>query len=151
MNDIVTNAFGAMLVCFIGISIYLFLAFAISITFDIYYRIKERINKNMYDDLLEIINHFGVENQQRKLQEEIFELNEAITQYETLKDYIGHYQDMKDHILEELADCEILLSQLKINYGYDFNEFNNLKRKKVNRTLKRMKEGYYAKPKTNEE
>lgn len=41
MNDIVTNAFGAMLVCFIGISIYLFLVFAISITFDIYYRIKK--------------------------------------------------------------------------------------------------------------
>lgn len=105
----------------------------------------------MYDDLLEIINHFGVENQQRKLQEEIFELNEAITQYEILNDYIGHYQDMKDHILEELVDCEILLSQLKINYGYDNDEFNNLKRKKVNRTLKRMKEGYYAKSKTNEE
>lgn len=105
----------------------------------------------MYDDLLEIISTFGIKNQQKKLTEEIHELNEAITEYETLKDYIGHYQDKKEHILEELADCEILLSQLKINYGYDYEEFNNLKRKKVNRTLKRMKEGYYAKPKTNEE
>ena len=36
----------------------------------------------MEKELLEIIEHFGVENQQRKLQEEVFELQEIITKTE---------------------------------------------------------------------
>ena len=39
----------------------------------------------MEKDLLKIIEHFGVNNQQRKLQEEVFELQEIILDYEFSK------------------------------------------------------------------
>ena len=39
----------------------------------------------MEKDLLKIIEHFGINNQQRKLQEEVFELQEAITTHELKK------------------------------------------------------------------
>ena len=32
----------------------------------------------MKEDLLQIIEHFGIDNQQRKLQEEVFELQKEI-------------------------------------------------------------------------
>ena len=38
----------------------------------------------MKNDLLKIISHYGVNAQQRQLAEEVFELQEAITQYETI-------------------------------------------------------------------
>jgi NTP pyrophosphatase (non-canonical NTP hydrolase) len=90
----------------------------------------------MENDYLKIINHFGVNNQQRKLQEEVFELQEAITKYEA---GIGD----KEAIKEELADVLLILKQLK--WFYQLSPLNVLlmARKKRKRTLKRMKEGYY--------
>lgn len=103
----------------------------------------------MYDKLLEIIKHFGIKNQQKKLTEEIHELNEAITTYEVLDDYIGSYADEKHHIAEELADCYVLLNQIKTYYDISSSQIGDIMDEKTERTLERIKEGYYDKKEEN--
>lgn len=61
----------------------------------------------MNTKLLQIISYFGVNNQQRKIQEELFELQESIIELETSK--IRDYEEKLKHVIEELADVEVLL------------------------------------------
>lgn len=102
----------------------------------------------MKEDLLKIINEFGVNNQQRKLQEEIFELQEAITCYE-LNNSVSYNIPLcelaygMDSIVEEMADVMVLLNQFIAYYEIPHKELRNMCKKKINRTLKRIKEGYY--------
>ena len=102
----------------------------------------------MKEDLLKIIEHFGINNQQRKLEEEIFELEEAITinqlketvEYEIpLTEIVG----TREHIAEEIADVMLLLEQFKTYYGITSEEITNIFWSKVDRTLKRIESGYY--------
>ena len=95
------------------------------------------------DLCLKIINHYGVNNQQRKLAEEVFELQEAIINYELkasveyeipLTEIIGS----KEHIIEELADCMVLLSQFKEYYGISEKELQEVDKYKIERQLERM-------------
>lgn len=81
----------------------------------------------MKQDLLEIINHYGVLNQLEYYQTEVWELNEAIIRYDianadnTLeKYYIDESNKMKKHIAEELADNFVMLYQFKEYYKLDF-------------------------------
>lgn len=86
----------------------------------------------MKDKLLKIINHYGVNHQLRKFQEEVFELNEAIINYEST------HHIKKDHIIEELADCCVMLFQFVEYYKIDYDDINKIAEQKVNRQLKRM-------------
>lgn len=100
----------------------------------------------MEKDLLKIIEHFGVENQQRKLQEEVFELNEAITKREAVAVYENEYLKSHDkHIEEEIADIEVILLQIKEYYHIDGNEILKTMENKIKRTLERIESGYYDK------
>ena len=54
---------------------------------------------------IEIINHYGYKHQIKKLAEEQFELIEAL------------FEEDKDHITEEIADCLVLINQFKAYYG----------------------------------
>lgn len=88
---------------------------------------------------LEIINHYGPKHQQRKLAEENFELQEAITLVEEREqDYICDVHE--DMLLDEIADNLILISQFVQYYGLDTNKINKRIDKKLDRQLKRMKE-----------
>lgn len=102
----------------------------------------------MEKDLLKIIEHFGINNQQRKLQEEVFELNEAITQ----KEYPALAKNKKpneleifekERITEEIADIEVILLQIKELYHIDGNEILKTMKNKIKRTLDRIESGYY--------
>ena len=93
----------------------------------------------MKEDLLKIIEHFGVNNQQRKLHEELFELNEAITIYEQ-----GNNQSCDD-IVEEIADICVILSQFMEIYNITQDEISERMTNKINRTLERIESGYYEK------
>ena len=102
----------------------------------------------MEDYFLKIIEHFGVNNQQRKLQEEIFELQEAITIHELKKtveyeiplfEIVGTRED----IIEEMADVFILLGQFKSYFDVSDEELEKTILKKINRTLDRIDSGYY--------
>ena len=91
----------------------------------------------MKEDLLKIIEHFGINNQQRKLQEELFELNEAITIYEQ-----GNNQSYDD-IAEEIADVCVILRQFMEIYNITQDEISERMANKINRTLERIESGYY--------
>lgn len=104
----------------------------------------------MEKDLLKIIEHFDINNQQRKLQEEVFELNEAITTHELKKSVeyeipLTEIIGTKEHITEELADVEVILLQIKEFYRIDSNEILKIMKNKINRTLERIESGYYEK------
>ena len=88
----------------------------------------------MKTKLLQIINHYGIKNQQRKLAEEVFELQEAITQYESTN------LNDKEHIAEELTDVIVLVSQIKEYYGISDAQLGKIMDFKVYRTLERIKD-----------
>lgn len=100
----------------------------------------------MKEDLLKIIEHFGINNQQRKLQEEVFELQEAILKYENAKVIFGKNSTLgAEHIIEEISDCLILLDQFKLYYGIKTSEITYICESKIKRTLERIESGYYEK------
>ena len=53
---------------------------------------------------IEIINHYGLKNQIKKFNEESYELIEAL------------FEEDKEHITEEIADCLVLINQFKAYY-----------------------------------
>lgn len=97
----------------------------------------------MEDKLLKIINHYGVNHQQRKLQEEVFELNEAIINAENNR-LVGISRNPSElaikHIAEEIADVEVMLLQFKEYYHIDGNDILKIMNEKIDRQLKRMEE-----------
>ena len=98
----------------------------------------------MEEKLLEIINHYGIRNQQRKLNEEVFELIEAINVYEEQKIVCElcckrlHTDKEKEHIIEELADVMVMLEQFKLYYGISSEEITKIFWSKVDRQLGRI-------------
>ena len=92
----------------------------------------------MNENLITIINHFGINNQQRKLQEEVFELQEAITLFES-----GN-GDIKN-IIEELGDTIFILRQLQSYYEITAEELHEVIEYKRKRTIDRIESGYYKK------
>ena len=94
----------------------------------------------MKDKLKQIIETFGITNQLKKLNEECYELIEAIRDYEdtgTIK--LGYREDF----IEELADVLNLLNQFKVYYNVNDNELIEAIEYKVDRTIERIESGYY--------
>lgn len=93
------------------------------------------------EKLLKIINHYGVNHQQRKLQEEVFELNEAIINTENNR-LIGISRNPSElvikHIAEEIADVEVMLLQFKEYYHIDGNDILKIMNEKIDRQLNRI-------------
>lgn len=89
----------------------------------------------MKDDLLKIINHYGVMNQLKYFQSEVFELNEAI--------FIALSDDTisldVEHITEEIADVQVMLNQFKYYYGITDEDIKEVMEYKINRQLERIK------------
>lgn len=98
----------------------------------------------MEEQLLKIINHYGINNQQRKLEEEVFELQEAITIYE-LKNSVQYeiplteLIESKEHLTEECADVFVLLGQILYYCNIDSDELNKMIDQKIKRQLERIK------------
>lgn len=99
----------------------------------------------MKEDLLKIIEHYGVIHQLKKFNEESYELIEAARDFEE-QFAISEYDIKKvdkyfiDCIAEELADCMVLLEQIKVYYNLDNEKIIDEMKHKVNRQLKRIKE-----------
>lgn len=99
----------------------------------------------MNKDIVEIIRYFGVNPQQRKIMEEIFELQESITQYEMVKDNRIMYSDsylnkLHKHITEELADVTLMLKQFQRYYDINDEEIENIMQGKIARVFKKIEE-----------
>lgn len=82
------------------------------------------------EDLKKIIEHYGVDNQLRKLNEEVYELFESIHKLGTGK--------TENDVVEEFSDCMVLLMQIKEYFKIDNDVVNDWIDFKVERQLKRI-------------
>ena len=81
-----------------------------------------------------IINFYGLRNQLKKLSEEVYELQEAVLDYDNNK----NKKIFKRHVEEELADVTVILTQLVLFLDLDRNKIIDVIGEKVNRQLERM-------------
>lgn len=103
----------------------------------------------MKKDLSKIIEHFGIRNQMKKLNEECYELIEAIGNYQDIEPFSTENTNFKaifkNHVIEEIADCLVLINQFIEYYEIDNNDVAKIMQEKTNRTLDRIESGYYEK------
>lgn len=97
----------------------------------------------MKKKLLQIIRHYGINNQLRKFNEENFELIEAITHFRYIEIYKGTLADNAykyhyKHIKEEIADNLVLLTQFILYYNINLDDIEEIFKYKVDRQIKRM-------------
>ena len=86
----------------------------------------------MKENLLKIINHYGVLPQLKQFNEEAYELIEAIIKHEALG---CEYK----HIAEEIADVLNMVEQFMYYYDIDIQDVIEIKHHKINRQLERIK------------
>ena len=85
----------------------------------------------MKEDLLKIINTYGIDNQLKYIHTEYYELDEAIL------NYITRDED-KEHIAEELSDCFVMLKQFQYYYGIEDKDIERIMKSKIDRQLGRI-------------
>ena len=81
------------------------------------------------EDLKYIADHYGLEGQTKKCKEELNELIEAL----------GSNCDI--HLAEEIADVEIMISQIKYLRNIPDEQVDVIKKYKIQRQLRRIKDG----------
>lgn len=111
----------------------------------------------MNKKLRKIINHYGIKKQLKYFQSEIFELNEAIIQYEerkrnpidiilnTLEPIMASLNNRKavsstDAIKEEIADVMVMLKQMQLYYNISYADVREVMNAKISRQLERINE-----------
>jgi len=98
------------------------------------------MNIDLYIDELnkekQIINKYGVLTQLKYLQSEIFELNEAIIEYEHLLSN-GVYMS-NGYIAEELADVMVMLKQFQLHYEISNDIIQQIMYRKIDRQIERI-------------
>ena len=99
----------------------------------------------MKDDLLKIINHYGLDKQLKYIHSEYFELDEAIIQKEYPAIAKGHKNDELDrlennHIAEEIADVLVMLKQIQYYYDIGDDVVELVMKSKIARQLKRIED-----------
>ena len=83
--------------------------------------------------LLRIFNHFGIETQKRKLNEECYEFLQAVCEWQ------GNPSPTNvQHVVEELADCLVVLKQFLHHFGIDEQTIKQWCDYKTDRTLARI-------------
>lgn len=75
---------------------------------------------------IEIISHYGIKNQIRKFNEESYELIEAL------------FENDKEHITEEIADCLLLIKQFRDFYKIQDEEIREVYDYKLSRQERRI-------------
>lgn len=93
---------------------------------------------------LEIAEYYGYEAQSNQLVEECAELIQAVNKYRRVETGLGQpvLEDKKaiarDNLVEEIADVEVMLEQVKYLLQIPEDEITAVKTFKVNRTKERM-------------
>ncbi len=96
----------------------------------------------MKEDLLKIVNHYGIIPQLKYFQGEVWELNEAIIKKE--EDYQFCETTVKmdkkniEHIAEEIADCYVMLEQFRFYYEIEKEDVEKIMKQKIDRQLERI-------------
>lgn len=105
----------------------------------------------MIDKYLKIIEYFGINTQLKKLNEEVWELEDAIRNYEKQADVCREYcselhvKKEREHIIEEMGDVLNLLTQLIFKYEIEKKELDKVMDYKLDRTIERIENKYYDK------
>ena len=103
----------------------------------------------MKEDLLQIINHYGIDKQLKYIHSEYFELDEAIINMQmkqremegkTPENVEPTLQTYREHIGEEIADVMVMLKQFQYYYGIEDKEIEDIMQFKIQRQLDRIKE-----------
>ena len=87
----------------------------------------------MENKLLTIFNTYGKSHQVSKLLEEVGEFIETVINGD------------KENMVQEMADCMVMLKQFQYYYGIEDKEIEEVMKYKVERTIKRMENEYYEK------
>ena len=85
----------------------------------------------MKEDLLKIINNYGLKYQLKYIHSEYYELDEVILNYIT-----GN--ENREHIAEELSDCFVMLKQFQYYYEIPDEEIERIMKYKIKRQLERI-------------
>ena len=83
--------------------------------------------------LLHIFNHFGIETQKRKLNEEVYEFLQSVCEWQNNPSTAN-----AEHVTEELADCLVVLFQFQHHFGIDEQTIKQWCDYKTERTLARI-------------
>lgn len=86
------------------------------------------------NELKQIAEHYGLRLQMRQLIEEMAELTQVICKSERYD-----IETVRDHLVEEVADVDIVLSQVKYLLGD--SEFDKIKDAKIKRQVQRITKG----------
>ena len=96
----------------------------------------------MKDDLLKIISFYGVLPQLKHFNSEVFELNEAIIrkeiEYQFCETTVKIDRENLKHIVEEIADCYVMLNQFQLYYGIENKQIEETMKFKIDRQLERL-------------
>ena len=80
----------------------------------------------MENKLLTIFNTYGKSNQIKKLLEEVGEFIETVI------------NEDKENMVQELADCEVMLNQFQLYYGIENKQIEETMKFKIDRQLERI-------------
>lgn len=97
------------------------------------------MNNEVLKDV-EVFDYHGWREQCKHIMSEVYELTEAVHDYET-----SSASPTLGNICEEIADIEFMLNQFKENYLIEPKNIEAWKEFKRKRETKRLKEGYYGK------
>ena len=94
----------------------------------------------MEEDLLEIINHYGINKQLKYIHTEYYELDEAILECEHAYNYsptqLG--RTYENHIAEEIADIMVMLKQFQYYYDISNEHIERIMKDKIERQMERI-------------
>ena len=95
----------------------------------------------------EVFEYHGWREQCKHITSEMYELTEAIHDFEDAKKsiYTQDFYKLKHNIEQEIADVEFMLNQIKDYYELQQQIINDWGKYKRKRESKRIKEGYYEK------
>lgn len=89
-------------------------------------------------DQTNIIVHYGVSSQLGIAQEECAELIQAISKIARGKNNPDGYFELKDHLVEEMADVIVCINQLQQMFDISDKQLEMEINVKINRQLKRI-------------
>lgn len=90
-----------------------------------------------------IADHYGYDPQSRQLIEEMAELTVALNKaWRKTFDTVDKIPNMDDEerIVEEIADVEIMITQIEYFFGVSAMKLNNMIEQKLNRQIERIKQ-----------
>ena len=93
----------------------------------------------MKDKLLQIIQHYGINNQLKYIHSEYYELDEAIIQF-NWNDEIHNEKYAIECVAQEIADVMVMLKQFQYYYDIKDEEIEEVMQYKIDRQLQRIKE-----------